>query len=131
MIYVSDETRATVARDMAYLRKQDEEKRARLQREMQADWDRIRSQSPIKPSEPITVPTVPKTITQPLLMPAVGIKAPFPQRKPTIKRELLGLCGGSLPTATRLVMGHLACNPGKSEEWANEKAIVDLVRDRR
>lgn len=124
MPYVSDETCAAVARDMENLRKAEQEKKARIQREMQADWERIRSQTPI--SQPSPPPT-----QQLALIEHPGIKAPFPRRIPVISPELIGLCGGSIPTAERLVTGHLACNPGKSEKWANEKAILDLIRDRR
>ncbi len=125
MPYITDETRAAVARDMETLRKAEQEKKARIQREMQADWERIRSQTPIP--QPASQPK-PQQLA---LIAHPGIKAPFPRRIPVISPELIRLCGGSVPTAERLVTGHLACNPGKSEKWANEKAILDLVRDRR
>lgn len=45
--------------------------------------------------------------------------------------DLLSLVNGHEPTARRLVDLYLERNPGRDEQWAVEKAIYDLERDRR
>lgn len=48
-----------------------------------------------------------------------------------LERQLLGMVAGDSSLATRLVDSARYMNPGKSETWCWEKAIDDLVRDRR
>jgi hypothetical protein len=44
--------------------------------------------------------------------------------------RLLELCNGNYSTAQRLLTSILKQNPGKTAQWANEKAVWDLQRDR-
>jgi hypothetical protein len=56
-----------------------------------------------------------------------------PTTKPTtvtISDRLVMLCNNNRATAMRLVTHNLEHNPGKSSQWANDKAIWDLERDR-
>lgn len=48
-----------------------------------------------------------------------------------LERQLLGLVASDSSTATRLVNLVRDRNPGQSETWCWEKAIDELVRDRR
>ncbi|MGL4351261.1 MAG: hypothetical protein ACRCT2_11970 [Plesiomonas shigelloides] len=47
-----------------------------------------------------------------------------------ISARLLELCNGNHATAQRLLDFTLQNNPGKTAQWANEKAVWDLERDR-
>jgi hypothetical protein len=47
-----------------------------------------------------------------------------------ISPRLLELCNGNHATAQRLLDFTLNQNPGKTAQWANEKAVWDLERDR-
>ena len=47
-----------------------------------------------------------------------------------ISPRLLELCNGNHATAQRLLDFTLQQNPGKTAQWANEKAVWDLERDR-
>jgi hypothetical protein len=47
-----------------------------------------------------------------------------------ISARLLELCNGNRATAQRLLDFALQQNPGKTAQWANEKAVWDLERDR-
>jgi hypothetical protein len=60
-------------------------------------------------------------------------KSPEPKPKPTtvtISDRLIKLCNNNRATAERLVIHNLQQNPNKSSQWANDKAIWDLERDR-
>jgi hypothetical protein len=60
-------------------------------------------------------------------------KSPEPKPKPTtvtISDRLVKLCNNNRATAERLVTHNLQQNPGKTAQWANEKAVWDLERDR-
>jgi cytochrome c-type biogenesis protein CcmH/NrfG len=48
-----------------------------------------------------------------------------------LERQLLGMVAGDSSLATRLVNSVRDRNPRQSETWCWEKAIDDLVRDRR
>lgn len=50
---------------------------------------------------------------------------------PTIESQLLTLVNGDRSTALRLVKSAKNSHPGRSEDWYWEKAIEDLIRDRR
>jgi len=52
------------------------------------------------------------------------------QANPRLRQELLRLLGGDRQTANRLVAGIKQTHPEKSINWAVEKAIYDLERDR-
>ena len=52
------------------------------------------------------------------------------QANPRLRKELIRLVGGDHQTANRLVNGIKQSHPGKSINWAVEKAIYDLERDR-
>lgn len=52
------------------------------------------------------------------------------QANPRLRQELLRLVGGDRQTANRLVNGIKQTHPEKSINWAVEKAIYDLERDR-
>lgn len=62
-------------------------------------------------------------------------RTPRTTTRPTVsqelERQLLGMVSGDSSLATRLVDSARYLNPGKSETWYWEKAIDDLVRDRR
>lgn len=48
-----------------------------------------------------------------------------------LKTQLLNMVGGNRETAWRLVCFARANHPGHDESWYWEKAIEDLIRDRR
>ena len=50
---------------------------------------------------------------------------------PVLSRDLLTLCRNDARLATRLIYHQLDRNPGRDFQWAQEKAIWDLERDRR
>lgn len=52
------------------------------------------------------------------------------QANPRLRQELLRLVGGDRQTANRLVNGIKQSHPEKSINWAVEKAVYDLERDR-
>ncbi|MEM9923223.1 MAG: hypothetical protein AAF915_05625 [Cyanobacteria bacterium P01_D01_bin.50] len=52
------------------------------------------------------------------------------QANPRLRQELLRLVGGDHQTANRLVAGIKQSHPEKSINWALEKVIYDLERDR-
>ncbi|MEO1374907.1 MAG: hypothetical protein AAFW70_11405 [Cyanobacteria bacterium J06635_10] len=52
------------------------------------------------------------------------------QANPRLRQELLRLVGGDRQTANRLVAGIKQSHPDKSINWALEKVIYDLERDR-
>ena len=52
------------------------------------------------------------------------------QANPRLRQELLRLVGGDRQTANRLIAGVKQSHPEKSINWAVEKAIYDLERDR-
>ncbi|MEM7714102.1 MAG: hypothetical protein AAF349_11105 [Cyanobacteria bacterium P01_A01_bin.68] len=52
------------------------------------------------------------------------------QANPRLRQQLLRLVGGSRQTANRLVAGVKKNHPEKSINWALEKVIYDLERDR-
>ena len=63
-----------------------------------------------------------------------SVKAPSHKRMP-VSRELQGrlinMVSGDKEAAHRLVEIVRTANPGRSEQWYWEKAIDDLIRDRR
>jgi hypothetical protein len=54
-----------------------------------------------------------------------------PKANPQLQSQLLNMVGGNREIAHRLVNFARANKPGQSENWYLEKAIEDLVRDRR
>jgi hypothetical protein len=72
---------------------------------------------------------------------AITGKTDEPDEKPEPKPEttftywidpdLIGLCGGNEKLAMRLLIQVRDSYPGKSISWCNEKAMVDLMRDRK
>jgi hypothetical protein len=48
-----------------------------------------------------------------------------------IDPDLISLCGGNEPLAMRLLLQVRDRYPSKSISWCNEKAMVDLMRDRK
>lgn len=56
---------------------------------------------------------------------------PSDQINRELESRMLNLVNGDRATASRLVSLTKASNPGRSESWCWEKAIEDLIRDRR
>ena len=130
---ITDETRAAVARDLERIRAELMERDDRLKREMRADADRLRTQRPdITPDlERLRTQAKPSNTYRNVQPPAPKTPQRAPQTRPLpkVSRRLIELCNGNHSTAQRLVIGYLDSNPGKSDNWANEKAIYDLERD--
>jgi hypothetical protein len=51
-------------------------------------------------------------------------------KTPKPSDRLIELCNGNYSTAQRLLTSLLKQNPDKTGQWANEKAVWDLERDR-
>ena len=72
-------------------------------------------------------PSTPQTKQQKKSIPTTAPIEYFP----VLSRDLLMLCRNDARLATRLVYHQLDRNPGRDFQWAQEKAIWDLERDRR
>ena len=59
--------------------------------------------------------------------PKVTAKSP---KSPKVSDRLISLCNGDRSLAVRLVSLCMENNPGRSNQWAIDKAVWDLERDR-